>query len=59
MSHNEDYIKGYNEGVKDLAERLKRFYRVFRSFTYSASVAFHIEQIENELMMEEKNNENE
>ena len=49
----EDYIKGYNDGVKDLAEKLKTFYRIFRSHTYSASVAYHIEQIEKETKLKE------
>ena len=52
----EEYQKGYEQGVKDLAERLGRFYQSTRRNTYTATVAYHIEQIKKDLLKEDKEN---
>lgn len=46
---NSEYKKGYEQGVTDLAERLKKFYCHLGSKTNSAVVAYHIDQILKEL----------
>ena len=51
-----DYIKGYEQGVKDLAHKLQNFYGNFRRSTYSAVVAYHVEQIKKDLLKEDENN---
>ena len=56
MELNSDYIKGYNEGVKDLAERLERFYQSTARSTHSSTVAYHIEQIKADLLKEDEEN---
>lgn len=51
------YQQGYEQGVKDLAEQLKKFYTSFRSHTYSATVAYHVEQIKKDLLKKGEKNE--
>lgn len=46
---NPEYKKGYEQGVTDLAERLKKFYLHLGSKTSSVVVSYHIEQIVKEL----------
>lgn len=40
----EEYIKGYEQGVKDLAEKVKKYYGALKGGTYSSLVSFHVEQ---------------
>ena len=51
-----EYQKGYEQGILELAERLKKFYYSYRGNTYSSSVAYHIEQIKKDLLKEDKEN---
>lgn len=51
------FKKGYEQGVKDLAEKLKKFYDNYRGGTYSGSVSYHVEQIKKELLKEDENND--
>lgn len=51
------YKEGYEQGVKDFAEKLQKFYDNYRGSTYSAVVAYHIEQIKKDLLKEDKDNE--
>ena len=53
----EEYQKGYEQGVKDLAEKLTKFYNSSRRGTYSGTVAYHVEQIKKELLKEDENND--
>ena len=39
-----EYRQGYEQGVKDLAERVKKYYGALRGGTYSSLVSFNIEQ---------------
>lgn len=50
------FKKGYEQGVKDLAEKLKKFYDNYRGGTYSGSVSYHVEQIKKELLKEDESN---
>ena len=52
-----EFEKGYEQGVKDLAERLEKFYNNYRGGTYSGSVSYHVEQIKKELLKEDENND--
>ena len=46
---SEEYIKGYEQGVTDLSERLKKYYWMLGGKTNSAVVSYHVEQIVKEL----------
>lgn len=46
---SEEYKKGYEQGVTDFAERLRKYYLHLGGKTGSVVVAFHIEQIAKEL----------
>jgi hypothetical protein len=48
-----EFEKGYVQGVKDLAEKLKKFYNNFRGGTYSLSVSYHIDQVKKDLLKED------
>lgn len=45
-----EYNKGYNQGLEDMAKRLKCFYHRLSGKTVGGSVAYHIEQIKGDLM---------
>ncbi len=46
---SEEYIKGYEQGVTDCAERLQKYYLHLGSKSCSAVVVYHIDQIAKEL----------
>lgn len=48
------YKNGYEQGVKDFAERAKTYYRHISSRPLPATVEYYIDQIKKE-MVEEKN----
>ncbi len=54
---SEEYQKGYEQGVKDLAERLERFYNCTQRNTYTSTVAYHIDQIKKDLLKEDEHND--
>ena len=58
METKSDYEKGYEQGIKDLAERLKNYYSNLRGTTYAVLTAYNIEQATKELLKEEEENEN-
>lgn len=47
---SEEYQQGYEQGVKDLTERLKTYYNNLNGTTSSGLVAYHIDQIRKELL---------
>lgn len=49
IEKTEEYIKGYEQGVKDFAERIKKYYGSIKGTTYGALVTYNIEQIEREI----------
>lgn len=51
------YKEGYEQGLKDLAERLKRFYQSLKGETFSSTVAYHIDQIKKDLLKGDEDNE--
>lgn len=51
-----EYIKGYEQGVKDLAEKVKKYYGALKGGTYSSLVSFNIEQ-QGEALIEGKRSE--
>lgn len=51
-----EYIKGYEQGVKDLAEKVKKYYGALKGGTYSSLVSFNIEQ-QAEALIEGKRSE--
>lgn len=40
MEHNEDYKRGFADGVKALAERLERYYSHVKGATYGCIVQY-------------------
>ena len=46
------YKNGYEQGVKDFAERVKNYYRYTTSKPLPATVEYYIEQIEREMLNE-------
>lgn len=49
------YKNGYDQGVKDFAERLKTYYDHHSSRPLPVTVVYHIEQIQNDLLSEKEN----
>lgn len=50
------YDEGYEQGAKDLAERLKRYYDNLKGRTPCSLVAFHIDEILKEMFERENIN---
>ena len=44
------YEKGYAQGVRDFAERVKNYYRHMTSKALPATVEYYIDQIEKEMI---------
>lgn len=55
--YKEEYDKGYEQGVKDLADRLIKYYGNLRSGTYSGIVTYTTEVAMKELLGKEKDND--
>lgn len=53
---SEEYQRGYAQGAKDLAERLKRYYDNIKGRTPCSLVAFHIDEILKEMFERENIN---
>ena len=53
MSDNSDYQRGYEQGIKDISERLEKFYNHLRGFTHSATVQYTVNQVKTELLNKE------
>lgn len=51
-----EYRQGYEQGVIDFAERLKKYYGNLRGTTLAVLTAYHIEQAKKELL-EDNNND--
>ena len=52
---SEEYQQGYEQGIKEFAERLKKYYGNLQSTTVTVLVAYHVEQIKKELLKQEQN----
>lgn len=52
--HTKEYTKGYEQGVKDLADRILKYYKNLKDITYSGVVTFTIEVAMNELLEEDE-----
>ena len=52
--HSKEYIRGYEQGVKDLADRILKYYSNLKGQTYSGIVTFTIEIAMNELLEEDE-----
>ena len=48
-----EYSEGYRQGVKDMAKRLKRYYRSFTGKTMSAAVEYAVGLVADELIEKE------
>ena len=48
-SKSAEYIKGYEQGVSDFAERIKKYYNCLHGKTSSAVVSYNIDQIAKEM----------
>lgn len=51
---NEEYQRGYEQGVKDFAEKIKRYYNNLKNGTPAALVSFHVNEILKETLEGEK-----
>ena len=47
---NKEYREGYEQGVKDFAEKVKNYYRHMTSKPLPATVEYYIDQIEKEMI---------
>lgn len=47
---NPDYIKGYEQGDKDIAERIKKYYRCLGSMTNPCIMEYYINQVLKEML---------
>ena len=47
---SEEYQRGYEQGARDLAERIKCYYDNLKGRTSCSLVSFHIDQILNEML---------
>lgn len=52
---SEEYIKGYEQGVTDLAEKVKQYYTCLSGRTMTAVVAYFINQVAQELKEKHEN----
>ena len=50
MMENKEYREGYEQGVKDFAERIENYYRHLSGKTLPATVQYYIEQIKKEML---------
>ena len=51
---SKEYIKGYEQGVKDLADRILKYYSNLKGQTYSGVVTYTVEVAMNELLEEDE-----
>lgn len=49
---NLEYKKGYEQGAKDIAERIKRYYRCLGSMTNPCIMEYYINQLLKEISEE-------
>ena len=52
------FKNGYKSGIMNFADRLKKYYNNLKGSTPTALTAFHIDQIEKELLNEKGEKEN-
>ena len=45
MDNSEEYQRGYEQGVKDFAEKIKKYYNNLKGTTPAPLVSFHIDEI--------------
>ena len=53
-----EYIKGYEQGVIDFCERLKKYYSNLRGTTLAVLTAYHIETVKKEILEKNDREEN-
>jgi hypothetical protein len=46
---SKEYQEGYKQGVKDIAERIKKYYRCLGSMTNPCIMEYYIDQITKEM----------
>lgn len=49
-----EYQRGYEQGVKDFAEKIKNYYNHLNGRTPATLVSFHVEEILKETLREEE-----
>jgi hypothetical protein len=42
---NEDYREGYQQGAKDIAEKIKKYYKCLGSMTNPCTMEYYIDQV--------------
>lgn len=52
---SEEYQQGYEQGIKEFVERLKKYYGNLSGTTLAVLTAYHIEEIKKELLKEKNN----
>jgi DNA-binding protein Fis len=50
-----EYQQGYEQGINDLADRLKTYYNNLNGTTSCGLVAYHIDQIRKEMLEKAQN----
>lgn len=53
MDDNRDLKSAYNDGARDLAERVKRYYDTLGGKTSATLVSFHVDEILKEFLEDE------
>ena len=53
-NRSEEYIEGYNQGIKDFAERAKMYYQNTSGRPLPATIEYYLAQLANELSKEDK-----
>lgn len=51
---NEEYIKGYQQGAKDIAEKIKKYYRCLGSMINPCIMEYYINQVLKEMSENEQ-----
>jgi hypothetical protein len=52
---SKEYQQGYEQGINDLADRLKTYYNHLTVGSFPYLIAYHIEEIKKELLKEKDN----
>lgn len=57
VAYKNGYERGYAQGVKDFAERVKKYYNHHSSRPLPVNVVYYIDQILKDLLKEDKSDE--
>ena len=55
VAYKNGYERGYDQGVKDFAERVKQYYNHYSTRPLPANVVYYIDQILKDLLKEKEN----